>query len=313
MKNIKKLSIVLTGLILFLGGCGANKNQTVKKHKEVKVESSESKTENSSIIKKNEEQISMNDLSSPKMLAAAVIDYAGNAHQEGIWKDSTDAWNQELNSPSKQWTIMKRITNNGVGMETFPTRNIPDAGAADSCPTTYSENGDNIEIWESGKTYNVSKQDLVNYVNGKYKLPNGQNSVNSVAKVKEMANAIEIKDAPQNSSSSSSSQNTKVDTKNLTTQQVDNWVYQAMLKTYYTGDDKPPKDALDFEQDTDDSGCVEILVHENHDSDWMKKRGAQQGVNPTIAFFKVDSQGNLQESTDAGQTWQDTNIPYPGN
>lgn len=306
MKNIKKLSIVLMGLILFLGGCGANENQTVKKHKEVKVESSESKTESSSIVKKNKEQISMNDLSSPKMLAATVIDYAGNAHQEGIWKDSTDAWNQELNSPSKQWTIMKRITNNGVGMEAFPTRNIPDAGAADSCPTTYSENGDNIEIWESGKTYNVSKQDLVNYVNGKYKLPNGQNSVNSVAKVKEIANAIEIKDAPQTLSSSSSSQNTKVDTKNLTTQQVCDWI-----KDYCHSDgsniDVEPQE-IGTPSDHDGYAVFEVWV--TNDSGNKQLAGD---------CYRIDKNGNLQEAARTAisdmnsDQWQDTNFSYPGN
>ena len=103
----------------------------------------------------------MSDLSSPKLLAAAVIDFAGNADQNGVWNNTTNEWNNELNSPSKQWTIQ----DDGTGeMEAFPTRSLPDANAADSCPTTYTDKGDNISIWESGTTRSVSKNDILNFV-----------------------------------------------------------------------------------------------------------------------------------------------------
>lgn len=313
MKKDKRILLAITGIALLLGGCGANQpKQKTNNHKEVKTENVKSDVQSSTATSQvSSNKLSMNDLSSPKLLAAAVIDFAGNADQNGVWSNTTNEWNNELNSPSKQWTIQ----DDGTGeMEAFPTRNLPDANAADSCPTTYTAKGDNISIWESGTTRNVSKNDILSFVNGEYKLPNGQTSDNSVAKVKEIANAIEIKPSAKNSSESSSqNSNGNVDTKNLTTQQVNNWVYQAMLKTYYTGNEKPPMDALDFEQNTDDSGCVEILVRENHDSDWMKERGAMQGVNPTIATFRVDAQGNLQQNDYGDGGWKDTNIPYPGN
>ena len=308
MKKDKRILLAITGIALLLGGCGANQpKQKANNHKEVKTENVKSDVQSStSTSQVSSNKLSMNDLSSPKLLAAAVIDFAGNADQNGVWSNTTNEWNNVLNSPSKQWTIQ----DDGTGeMETFPTRSLPDANAADSCPTTYTAKGDDISIWESGTTRNVSKNDILSFVNGEYKLPNGQTSDNSVAKVKEIANAIEIKPSAKNSSESSSqNSNGNVDTKNLTTQQVCNWItdYCHSDGNKYITYIKPKEVGTP----TDHDGYAVFEVYVKDDNGNKKLAGD---------CYRVDKNGNLQVAAISAlddmnsNQWQDTNFPYPGN
>lgn len=305
MKKDKRILLVITGIAFLLGGCGASQSQ--QKSETRKISSSENvKSDAQSSIATSQvssNKLSMNDLSSPKLLAAAVIDFAGNADQNGVWSNTTNEWNNELNNSSKQWTIQ----DDGTGeMEAFPTRNLPDADAADSCPTTYTAKGDNISIWESGITRNVSKIDILNFVNGEYKLPNGQNSVNSVAKVKEIANAIEIKPSAKNSSSSSQNNNRNVDTKNLTTQQVCDWI-----KDYCHSDGSNiDVDPQEIGTPSDHDGYAVFEVWVTNDSGNKQLAGD---------CYRIDKNGNLQEAARTAiddmnsNQWQDTNFSYPGN
>lgn len=310
----KKILLSVVGLSLLLSGCGTS--QLKQKSKMYKVVSSENERANdqNATSQANSNKLAMNDLSSPKMLAAAIIDFAGNADQNGMWSNSTGVWKDELNSSSEQWTIQ---TDDNGWMEAFPTRSLPDAGAADSCPTTFKPDENDVDINESGNSHIISKQDIISFINGEYQLPNGQNSNNSVSRVKEIASAIEIKQSAKNHSSLSQNNNGNVDTTKLNDEQVDNWVYQAIKQNDYAGQN-PPKDAFTFGNDLDDSNCVTITVRLNDDNSWV--RSQRNGIQPGepdayVAIYRINSQGNLQENTAAtgGGDWKDIDIPYPGN
>ena len=306
MKKDKRILLAITGIALLLGGCGANQSkQKANNHKDVKTENVKSDVQSSTATSQvSSNKLSMNDLSSPKLLAAAVIDFSGNTDQNGVWSNSTGVWKDELNSPSEQWTIQ---TDDNGWMEAFPTRSLPTAGAADSCPTTFKPDENNVDIYESGNHHIVSKQDIISFINGEYKLPNNQTSDNSVAKVKEIANAIEIKPSAKDSSESSNQNNNgSVDTRNLTTQQVCNWITD-YCHSDGTNIDVDPKE-VGTPSDHDGYAVFEVYVKDDNGN--RKLAGD---------CYRVDKNGNLQVAAISAlddmnsNQWQDTNFPYPGN
>lgn len=100
-----------------------------------------------------------------------------------------------------------------------------------------------------------------------------------------------------------------VNTKNLTTQQVNKWVYANIMADWNKNNtDKPPltpadQDAFIFNQSTDDQGCVEIQVQEDHQSAFMKSIHAYPESTPTIGWYRINAQGYLQEGTPGSDNW----------
>lgn len=101
-----------------------------------------------------------------------------------------------------------------------------------------------------------------------------------------------------------------VDTKNLTTQQVNKWVYANIMTNWnkdnrkelaLTADDQ---NAFIFSQSTDSQGCVEIQVQENHQSAFMKNIGADPDSTPTVGWYRINAQGYLQKGDGGPNNWQ---------
>ena len=100
-----------------------------------------------------------------------------------------------------------------------------------------------------------------------------------------------------------------VNTKNLTTQQVNKWVYANLMADWNKNNtNEPPltpadQDAFIFNQSTDDQGCVEIQVQENHQSAFMKRIHAYPESTPTIGWYRINAQGYLQQGTPGSDNW----------
>lgn len=122
-----------------------------------------------------------------------------------------------------------------------------------------------------------------------------------------------VKQPQESAMSSTSSQTTSVDTRHLSADQVNKWVYQDMITEQYTTGNKPPMDAFTYGQDLDDDNCVEITVRQNPDNAWMKQNGGTS--SQVIAVYRINQQGQLQLNSEGmgGGDWQSTNCPYPGN
>ena len=322
MKKDKRILLAITGITLLLGGCGANQpKQKTNNHKEAKIENVKS-TIQSSMVSKTDSTNSSNDVAFGQKISNDefyVMAYAKNEHLtlDKLLGGSKNWVFPSASMDDPSYAFYKEDNYNCIGDSSGSNEgsthliNVDNNNVTIAHLESTAPKQDHAEFTYQNLTF--SKQDLIK------EFLTSKDQVNELAQITQnMKNnenqaTKDIAEDDNDSSSSSQSNNGNVDTKNLTTQQVNNWVYQAMLKTYYTGNDKPPMDALDFEQDIDDSGCVEVLVHENHDSDWMKEHGAQPGVDPVIAIFRVDSQGNLQQEDRANETWSDTNVSYPGN
>lgn len=325
MKKNKRTLFAITGIALLLGGCGASQpKQKSNNHQAVKNENVKSMTQ-SSMVSKTGSTTSSNDVAFGQKISNDEFYVMAYAKNERITFDkllngSKDWVFPSANMDSPSYAFYKEDNYNCIGDSSGSNEGATHLINVDSSSVTIAHlestapKQDHAEFTYQDLTFN--KQDLIK------QFLTSKDQVNKLAQItqnmKNNENQATKDIAKDDSDSSSSNQNNNgnVDTKDLTTQQVDNWVYQAMLKIYYgQSADKPPMDAYVFEQNTDDSGCVEILVRENHSSDWMKKKcpDLDQDVTPTIATFRVDAQGNLQQNDYGNGGWKNTNIPYPGN
>ncbi|MFR0553442.1 hypothetical protein ACLUXD_02265 [Loigolactobacillus coryniformis subsp. coryniformis] len=96
---------------------------------------------------------------------------------------------------------------------------------------------------------------------------------------------------------------TTVNGLNLTTAQVQDWVAQHVSGNYQSDD-------LGYEMSKDANGELVIQVRENHNSANMQAQGADAGTAPTIGWFKINSQGQLLSSPDAGASWSVVSNSY---
>jgi uncharacterized protein YxeA len=119
------------------------------------------------------------------------------------------------------------------------------------------------------------------------------------------SNVRTTKDKP---ATATTTQQSGVDTKNLTTEQVNEWVWSD-LQADYSGQGMNIQDFL-FETDMRNDGLVYIDVRENHDTEDMKAQGLDPKVNPMIAFYRISDQGYLERSNDAGDHWDVVSRDY---
>ncbi|KRL02587.1 TcaA 3rd/4th domain-containing protein [Liquorilactobacillus capillatus] len=101
-------------------------------------------------------------------------------------------------------------------------------------------------------------------------------------------------DETDSDSDSEKADKEQVDTKNLTTQQVNDWVFMHIKSNYPFS---VTEDDFTFEQKKNDDGLLEIVVRENHASQNMKNHGADPMTTPNIGMFIIDGDGNLQNQT----------------
>ena len=140
--------------------------------------------------------------------------------------------------------------------------------------------------------------------------PKTEKKASSVAKKAPATTAASSTAASANSGRQTTIQTMPdVNTKNLTTQQVNKWVYANIMADWNKNNtDKPPltpadQDAFIFNQSTDDQGCVEIQVQEDHQSAFMKSIHAYPESTPTIGWYRINAQGYLQEGTPGSDNW----------
>lgn len=120
------------------------------------------------------------------------------------------------------------------------------------------------------------------------------------------ANAVSSTSSVASNQAASQSQAqtaTTVNGLNLTTAQVQDWVAQHVSGNYQADD-------LGYEMSKDANGELVIQVRENHNSANMQAQGADAGTAPTIGWFKINSQGQLLSSPDAGASWSVVSNSY---
>ncbi|MGT2947837.1 hypothetical protein [Streptococcus devriesei] len=104
--------------------------------------------------------------------------------------------------------------------------------------------------------------------------------------------------ASQNSSKATRKKDSQVDTKNLTTQQVEDWVIAHYLDS--NKDNRFTKADFIIESwKAQTDGLVYAIVRENHDTDAMKEAGADPNVNPAVAHYRINANGELEKLSGA--------------
>ena len=103
-------------------------------------------------------------------------------------------------------------------------------------------------------------------------------------------------------SSHRKSSDSQVDTKNLTTQQVEDWVIANYLEN--RKDSRFTKKDFTIESwKSDTDGLVYATIKENHQSDAMKQAGADPNTSPTVAHYRINANGELEKSSDGLNDW----------
>ena len=103
-------------------------------------------------------------------------------------------------------------------------------------------------------------------------------------------------------SSHRKSSDSQVDTKNLTTQQVEDWVIANYLEN--RKDSRFTKKDFTIESwKSDTDGLVYATIKENHQSDAMKQAGADSNTSPTVAHYRINANGELEKSSDGLNSW----------
>lgn len=132
-------------------------------------------------------------------------------------------------------------------------------------------------------------------VNIKKKLANGYQDIFFKFKTKSKSSTAEnpaaaSSDNESDDATDQSDQSSSVDTKNLTTQQVNDWIFVHLKKDY---DFSVTEDDFIFDQQKNDAGILEITVYENSDSPEMQAHGADGDVSHRVGTYSIDSDGNL--------------------
>lgn len=311
----KRILLSIAGLSLLLGGCGAN--QTQKKtdtHKE------KAKTE--------------------KVKSAVASSTASSASSKS---DSNDvAFGQKISND--EFYVMAYAKNEKIDLDkmlngsktwTFPSASIDDPSytfckeknyycVGNSSGSNEGEtrliNVDNDNVTIAHLEAKTSKQDYAettyqNLTFSKKSLISefltSKDKVNELAEITQNMKNNEnqaTKDINQgdSDSSSSSQSNGNADTKNLSTQQVCDWI-KAYCQSDGSNVDVDPEE-MGSPSDHDGYAVFEV---------WTKDEDGNRQLAGD--YYRVDKNGNLQVAGQAGtddmnsDMWQDTNFPYPGN
>lgn len=126
-------------------------------------------------------------------------------------------------------------------------------------------------------------------VNIKKKLANGHQDIYFKFKTNSK-NSTSASFDNESAADNQSDENSNVDTKNLTTQQVNDWIFIHLKKNYNFS---VTEDDFIFDQQKNDAGILEITVYENSDSPEMQSHGADGDVSHRVGTYSIDSDGNL--------------------
>lgn len=101
-----------------------------------------------------------------------------------------------------------------------------------------------------------------------------------------------------------------VDTKNLTAEQLENWVFRSVMQNLNNEPGQTLKltpndqDAFDYMISTDDDGCVEVNVKQNPNSAYFKKSKMDPRSTYSFGIYRVNAKGELQEMNDTRTKWK---------
>ncbi|EQM53610.1 hypothetical protein N692_04770 [Lactiplantibacillus plantarum EGD-AQ4] len=109
----------------------------------------------------------------------------------------------------------------------------------------------------------------------------------------------------------SNEKTSSVDQHNLTTQQVNDWVWTEFKKSHVNNSDFTQED-YDFQSRMEDDGLLYISVLENHSTANMKAAGAASGVSPRDAQYRIDEHGHLQETSLVEDNYHTVSTHYSG-
>lgn len=127
----------------------------------------------------------------------------------------------------------------------------------------------------------------------KAKLANGKLTINYQAPAKYAIPTMHrVGDAPTADQADGTSSSSSVDTNNLTTAQVKDWVWRHFSQSDLKGF---TREDYSIEPDTDDDGVVQVEVRENHDSVNSRKADADPQTSPVAARYEIDAGGRLIE------------------
>ena len=315
MKKDKRILLAITGIALLLGGCGANQpKQKTDNHKEVKTENVKSAIQ-SSMVSKTDSTNSSNGVAFGQKISNDefyVMAYAKNEH---LTLD-------KLLSGSKNW-VFPSASMDDPGYAFYKEDNYncigDSSGSNEGATHLINVDNNNVTIAHLESTapkqdhaeftyqnLTFSKQDLIK------EFLTSKNQVNELAQITQnMKNnenqaTKDIAKTDDDSSSSSQSNNGNVDTKNLTTQQVCDWI-----KAYCHSDGSNiDVDPQEMGNPSDHDGYAVFEV-------WTKDEDGNRQLAGD--YYRVDKNGNLQIAGQAAtddmnsDQWQDTNFPYPGN
>lgn len=279
--------IVIILVLLFIIGCALGKSpdssssssstkKTPVKQSSVLTQqqkkAAQSKQQNNT---NNQNNLSVKELT-PQQTATAIA-YYENGNQANSEAPNSMAWDAIQGSGlSHQVSIFdndnENISNKGAGVSYGY-----DAQAGGRTEYTLSDNGQTVNMYEipddpyadpnatQTPTQTASLQDIVNYINQQ----------NAAQTVRNVAQGVKIIDDWKQ----------KLDTKNLTKQQLKDWAIQTFKNTYSdSANDDLSAEYLGLDSDSD----AEVIVHDHDNSD----------MDTT---YRVNSDGALQEQD--GSDW----------
>ncbi len=143
---------------------------------------------------------------------------------------------------------------------------------------------------------NDSSSQSASYSHKHKKSSNSKSSSESSDSSNVSSNSVSSSSDSENDSSTSG-----VDQNNLTTAQVDSWVWKHFSSDYAESGFNRSDYSMDMYKDS--AGLLQIDVRENHDSANMQSAGADPDVSPRVASYQIDANGALQEiSADGSAT-----------
>ena len=103
-------------------------------------------------------------------------------------------------------------------------------------------------------------------------------------------------DSDSTSSATTATSSSGADTNNLTTAQVNDWVWTNMLKDDLKGNpDKFAQSDYLFMQNMNKKGTLDIDVRENHSTRRMQEAGASPDIDPRVASYEINAKGELMK------------------
>ena len=135
-------------------------------------------------------------------------------------------------------------------------------------------------------------------------------STNDVNLLKQTVSSLNKNNDTYKASVAQQKSEENVDTTNLTTEQLENWVFRSVMQDLNNEPGQTLKltpndqDAFDYMISTDDDGCVEVNVKQNPNSAYFKKSKMDPTSTYSFGIYRVNGKGELQKMNDTRTKWK---------